>query len=77
MTDAAAGVKEDVPDLNLSHITKGETTRGIPLAKFIDNVEEFATSFNPHAPAELLIGAYSDLMNRYRMYESRLSQKRK
>lgn len=69
--------EEEVPNLNLSHITEGETERGIPLAKFIENVDEFATSFTPHASAELLIGAYSDLMNRYRQYEARLAQKRK
>lgn len=73
----AAKKEDDVPDLNLSHITDGDSSRGIPMAKFIDNVEEFASSFEPPAQAELLIGAYSDLMNRYRLYESKLSQKRK
>ena len=75
MSDSKA--EEEVPNLNLSHITESETPRGIPLAKFIEDVDQFATSFNPHASAELLIGAYSDLMNRYRVYESRLAQKRK
>ena len=83
MTDTAGAAakqqqqqEEEVPNLNLSHITQGETERGIPLAKFIDDVDQFASSFTPPASAELLIGAYSDLMNRYRVYEARLSQKR-
>ena len=71
------GGEEEVPNLNLSHITDGETERGIPLAKFIDDVDEFANSFRPPASAELLIGAYSDMMNRYRVYESKLARKRK
>lgn len=73
----AKAQQEEVPNLNLSHITEGETERGIPLAKFIDDVEDFASSFQPQASAELLIGAYSDLMRRYRVYESKLAQKRK
>lgn len=83
MTDVAATAapkakeEEEVPNLNLSHITeRDDTERGIPLAKFIDDVDEFASSFNPPASAELLIGAYSELMNRYRVFEARLSQKR-
>uniref|UniRef100_A0A7S3P7U6 Prefoldin subunit 3 n=1 Tax=Amphora coffeiformis TaxID=265554 RepID=A0A7S3P7U6_9STRA len=67
--------EEEVPNLNLLHITDGETERGIPLAKFIDDVDEFSTSFQPPASAELLIGAYSDMMGRYRVYESKLAQK--
>ena len=43
---------------------------------FIDDVDDFSASFTPPASAELLIGAYSDLMNRYRVYEARLTQKR-
>lgn len=79
MTDVASKPQpeEEVPNLNLSHITNGETERGIPLAKFIENVDDFARTFQPPAQAELLIGAYSDLMNRYKVYETRLSQKRK
>ena len=74
---APAEAQEEVPNLNLSHITQGETSRGIPYAKFIDDVDDFANSFQPPASAELLIGAYSDMMNRYRGFESKLAQKRK
>ena len=67
---------DNIPDLDLTQITEGETERGIPLAKFIDDIDGFVNSFTPPAPAELLIGAYTNLENRYRTFEAQLTQKR-
>ncbi|KAL7574921.1 hypothetical protein ACA910_010748 [Epithemia clementina (nom. ined.)] len=66
---------EDVPTLSLLDITEGDNDRGIPKAKFIDDVGIFSASFEPAASAELLIGAYSELMTKYRTYESQLQQR--
>ena len=63
--------------LSLEDITDGKTDRGIPRAKFIDDIGKFAESFSPPASAELLIGAYSDLFSKFKAYEQSLSQKRK
>jgi hypothetical protein len=62
--------------LSLEDITDGKTERGIPQAKFIDDIGKFAKSFSPPASAELLIGAYSDLFSKFKAYEQSLSQKR-
>eukprot|EP00523_Entomoneis_sp_CCMP467_P005437 CAMPEP_0168741802 /NCGR_PEP_ID=MMETSP0724-20121128/12709_1 /TAXON_ID=265536 /ORGANISM="Amphiprora sp., Strain CCMP467" /LENGTH=213 /DNA_ID=CAMNT_0008789333 /DNA_START=79 /DNA_END=723 /DNA_ORIENTATION=+ len=77
MSAAAAEPKEeeDVPNMSLLDITEGDNERGIPKAKFIDDVGAFSTSFQPPASPELLIGAYSDLMNKYRTYEAQLNQR--
>lgn len=63
--------------LSLEDITDGKTDRGIPRAKFIDDIGKFAESFSPPASAELLIGAFSDLFSKFKTYEQSLSQKRK
>lgn len=66
----------DVPDMSLLSITDGETPRGIPIVKFVDDVGAFAESFTPPAPAELLVGAYSELHAKFKTYETSLIQKR-
>lgn len=80
MSDAAKASGEaeetkDIPNMSLLDITEGDNERGIPKAKFIDDVDAFSSSFQPAASAELLIGAYSDLMNKYRNYEAQLQQR--
>eukprot|EP00527_Entomoneis_sp_CCMP2396_P008334 CAMPEP_0198145742 /NCGR_PEP_ID=MMETSP1443-20131203/25018_1 /TAXON_ID=186043 /ORGANISM="Entomoneis sp., Strain CCMP2396" /LENGTH=200 /DNA_ID=CAMNT_0043809453 /DNA_START=87 /DNA_END=686 /DNA_ORIENTATION=- len=66
---------KDVPNMSLLDITEGDNERGIPKAKFIDDVEAFSSTFEPPASPELLIGACSDLMNKYRNYEAQLQQR--
>ena len=61
--------------LKLESITDGQNERGIPAAKFIEDIETFANSFTPPASAELLIGAYSDLFAKYKRYEDSLNGK--
>lgn len=73
----AQGTDEEVPNLSLSDIIEGENERGIPIAKFVDDLDTFADSFTPTASAELLIGAYSDLHAKYKAYEMTLTQKSK
>lgn len=82
---AAAGADDDQTrlqveasntSLNLSSITEGQNERGIPSVKFIDDIGSFAVSFTPPASAELLIGAFTDLFQKYKAYETNLSQKR-
>ena len=64
------------PDLKLEDISEGTNDRGtIPKAKFIDDVDEFASSFQPPASAELLIGAYTELHSKYKAFESNFIQK--
>jgi len=65
----------DVEDMSLLSITDGENDRGIPLVKFIENVDEFANSFAPPSSAELLIGAYSELHSKFKTFETSLTQK--
>jgi prefoldin subunit 5 len=81
---AAAGKKndaeqdeeqQDVPNMSIQSIIEGDNERGIPHAKFIDDVDMFSATFDPPASAELLIGAYSDLIAKYRNFETQLSQK--
>jgi hypothetical protein len=69
--------EEDVPDMSLLDITQGENERGIPIAKFIDDIDAFTASFTPPASAELLIGAYSQLHAKYKNFEGNLTNKRK
>ena len=71
----AAKEEEDVPSISLLDITEGDNERGIPKAKFIDDVGSFSVSFQPEASAEILIGAYSDLRVKYRTYEAQLQQR--
>jgi hypothetical protein len=69
--------RTNVDDMSLLSITDGDNGRGIPLVKFIDDVEEFANTFSPPASAELLIGAYSELHNKFKTFEATLAQKSK
>jgi hypothetical protein len=66
---------DDVPNMSIQCIIEGDNERSIPHAKFIDDVDVFAATFDPPASAELLIGAYSDLIAKYRNFETQLSQK--
>ena len=75
-TVAKAGDEAEVADLSLRDITSGTNERGIPSARFIEDIDEFVNSFDPPANAELLIGAFSDLFTKYKQYENRLTQKR-
>lgn len=65
-----------VDDMSLLSITDGENDRGIPLVKFIDDVDAFASSFTPPTSAELLIGAYSELHSKFKTFETSLTQKK-
>jgi hypothetical protein len=62
-------------DMSLLSITDGENPRGIPYVKFIEDVEAFANTFTPPSSAELLIGAYSELHQKFKTYETSLQQK--
>lgn len=66
----------EIPALSLKDITSGKNERGIPAAKFIEDIDAFSISFTPSASAELLIGAFSDLFSKYKQYEMNLTQKR-
>mmetsp|Transcript_45388 Transcript_45388/g.94484 ORF Transcript_45388/g.94484 Transcript_45388/m.94484 type:complete len:87 (-) Transcript_45388:751-1011(-) len=65
-----------VDDMSLLSITDGENDRGIPLVKFIEDVDAFANSFTPPSSAELLIGAYSELHSKFKTFETSLTQKK-
>jgi prefoldin subunit 5 len=67
----------DIPNLTVSDIIEGRSERGIPIAKFIDDVGAFSDSFDPPAPAELIIGAYTDLHGQYKYFESNFIQKQR
>ncbi len=69
--------EEHITDMSLLDMTDGENDRKIPADKFIDDIGEFAASFQPPASAELLIGAYSELHNKYKTYEITLTRKSK
>lgn len=64
-------------DMSLLSITDGENARGIPVVKFIEDVEAFVQTFDPPASAELLIGAYSELHSKFKTFETTLTQKSK
>jgi hypothetical protein len=74
-TPSARRKTQNVDDMSLLSITDGETARGIPLVKFIDDVDDFAHSFSPPASAELLIGAYSELHSKFKTFETSLNQR--
>lgn len=78
-TDDASNVAADnakkVDDMSLLSITDGENDRGIPVVKFIEDVDAFSNSFNPPSSAELLIGAYSELHSKFKTFETSLTQK--
>ena len=65
--------KNNIPDMKLEDITSGLNDRGIPEALFIDDVGSFAAEKG--ASAELLIGAYSQLHQKYKTSELRLQYK--
>ena len=76
--------KNIIQNINLELITNGKNERGIPKVKFIDDVTTFANSFknddgssNSTASAEVLIGAFTDIFQKYKAYETNLTQKRK
>jgi hypothetical protein len=73
---ASMGDKGIVEEEHVLDITDGENERKIPAAKFIDDIGAFSESFQPPASAELLIGAYSELHNKYKTFEVTLTRKR-
>lgn len=77
-TDASVtAIEEEIPpDLKLEDISDGFNERGIPRAKFIEDIGGFAASFQPEASAELLIGAFTDLHSKYKQTEYGSMQKR-
>ena len=72
--DGVVKVAED-SSLKLESVTDGQTERGIPIVKYLEDIGEFANQFNPPASAELLIGAYTDLFSKFKAFETRLTQK--
>lgn len=69
--------EEDVipPDMSLKDITNGDNGRGIPAVLFIEDITAFSDSFTPCASAELLIGAYTQLHEKYKLSEASLESK--
>jgi hypothetical protein len=68
--------EEVPPDMSLKDITDGDNGRGIPAVLFIDDITAYSESFTPHAGAELLIGAYTQLHTKYKSSEASLQNKR-
>jgi prefoldin subunit 5 len=65
-----------VANLTLEDIVDRRSDRGIPIAKFVDDVQLFSDAFEPvPATAELMIGAYNQLHAKYRQYEAAFRQK--
>ena len=73
---AAVVDAEKIPDLKLDTILEGQNERGIPIVKFLEDIDTFSKTFDPPASAELLIGAYSDIFAKFKSYEASLTQKR-
>jgi len=63
--------------LSFQDITEGLSERDIPKVKFIEDITQFSTSFEPSASAELMIGAFSDLFGKLKAVEGTLSQRAK
>jgi len=63
--------------LDLRSITDGASETGIPQVRFIQDISAFSESFVPHASAELMIGAYTELFAKYKNYETSLIHKSK
>jgi hypothetical protein len=61
--------------LKLESITDGTNEHGVPKVLFVEDITTFAKSFDPHASAELMIGAFSDLFGKFKTYEGSLMQK--
>lgn len=69
---------DDIPNMTLLDVTDGANEREtIPKVKFIDHVQEFCESFQPTASAELVIGAYTELFQKYKTFEGTLLQRGK
>ena len=60
--------------LSVESITDGSNERGIPKVKFVEDIGDFAETFDPPASTELLIGAFSDLYAKFKSTESMLIQ---
>jgi hypothetical protein len=75
MAEAKREEEEVPPDMSLEDITDGFNDRGIPAAKFIEDIEQFSESFAPAASAELLIGAYTQLHAKYKSSEAGLQSR--
>lgn len=50
----------------MNTVTEGRNPRGIPAAKFIDNIEHFLDTTN----VETALGAYNELYSKYKFMES-------
>ena len=74
-TAAVVATSPNNANISLLDITSGENERGIPFAKFIDDVGSFASSFTPHVSAELLIGAFTELFSKFKSFETSLTRK--
>ena len=61
--------------LGVDSITDGSSGRGIPKVKFVEDIGDFAETFDPPASTEILIGAFSDLYAKYKSSENMLIQK--
>jgi hypothetical protein len=61
--------------LGVDSITDGSNGRGIPKVKFVEDIGDFAETFDPPASTEILIGAFSDLYAKYKSSENMLIQK--
>jgi hypothetical protein len=77
MDEPGTSNESEIPDLKLEVILDGQSDRGIPIVKFLEDIDAFSKSFTPPLQAELLIGAYSDLFSKFKSYEASLTQKRK
>jgi hypothetical protein len=75
--DIKAKLEEEAEatSLSLESITDGQNERGIPAVRFLDDIGSFADQFTPPASPELLIGAYSDIFSKFKVYETTLNQK--
>jgi hypothetical protein len=62
-------------NISMDSVVDGTTERGIPIVKYVEDIGAFAEQFTPTASAELLIGAYTDLFSKFKVYEARLAQK--
>lgn len=70
----ASSDEEEEPDMSLEDITDGRNERGIPAALFIEDIGKFSAD-KGGASAELLIGAYTELLGKYQESERQLQSK--
>jgi len=73
--DIQAFKADDDTSLTFESITDGSNEREIPKVKFLENIGDFAASFNPPASTQLMIGAFSDLFGKFKSFETSLSKK--